>query len=116
MENQDPFSASEDEMRRVEEWWLQKGFEEDVDEEDEEETAAGEDAEEGERKDADDLIYDLKGIGMEDEDEDMMLRRMMEELGDLSSEELLDLARDVLQRMNEIHEERERMCEEGGIC
>ncbi|MBN1761967.1 MAG: hypothetical protein JW878_02645 [Methanomicrobia archaeon] len=81
----------------VEEWWLQRGVEEAV----EEIPVDGEGATiEGEKSDEDELIYGLKGAAnVEDDDDDLVLKKALEELGDVNSDELLELGRTALSEM-----------------
>ena len=89
------------EKDKVEEWWLQKGVEETVEEETEEEEWEEEkEAEEDEEtEDKDDLIYSLKEEDEEEDEMDTVLRDAMEEIGDLNAEELLELCRTTLCEM-----------------
>lgn len=105
----DVFEYVDSEKERVEEWWLQKGVEEEIEEEPEPEELE-EDQEEGESEgsggDENDLIYSLKEE--EDEEDDMAspLRNAIEELGDMTAEELLDLGMTALEELNERMTER----------
>ena len=99
---EDPFSASEDEIRAIEDWWSQK---EEVSEEESEEGEGG--AVSGEEGDeSTDLISRLKEIGSEEEEEETALMREMEELGNLSVEDLLVLAKEIREGVEKIKEER----------
>jgi len=104
----DPFSASEDEIRAIEEWWSQK---EEADEGEEEEgTEEGEVVGEEEKEEdssTDELISRLKEIGSEEEEEETALMHEMEELGNLSVEDLLLLAKEIREDIEKIKEERE---------
>jgi len=87
------------EKDKVAEWWLQKGVEEEVDEEPEEEEWE-EEAEEESEEDKDELIYSLREED-EEEEMDMALKTAMDEVGDVSAEELLELGRAALNEMVE---------------
>ena len=104
----DPFSASEDEIRAIEDWWSQK---EEADEGEEEEgTEEGEVVSEEEKEgdsSTDELISRLKEIGSEEEEEETALMHEMEELGNLSVEDLLLLAKGIREDIEKIKEERE---------
>jgi len=102
----DPFSASEDEIRAIEDWWSQKEeAEEEVEEEGSEEGEGGVvSGEEGDE--STDLISRLKEIGSEEEEEETTLMREMEELGNLSVEDLLILAKEIREGVEKIEEER----------
>jgi len=104
----DPFSASEDEIRAIEDWWSQK---EEADEGEEEEgTEEGEVVSEEEKEEdssTDELISRLKEIGSEEEEEETALMHEMEELGNLSVEDLLLLAKEIREDIEKIKEERE---------
>ena len=104
----DPFSASEDEIRAIEDWWSQK---EEADEGEEEEgTEEGEVVGEEEKEEdssTDELISRLKEIGSEEEEEETALMHEMEELGNLSVEDLLLLAKEIREDIEKIKEERE---------
>ena len=103
------FDDSDKEKERLEEWWLQKGEEEAVDDEVEEGGVGDENelmAKDGEEnkeeqenagdRDMDELIYSLKEEEEEEDDMSSVLRSAMEELGDISAEELLALGRTAL--------------------
>ena len=99
---EDPFSASENEIRAIEDWWSQ---EEEVSEEELEEGEGG--AVSGKEGDeSTDLISRLKEIGSEEEEEETALMREMEELGNLSVEDLLILAKEIREDVEKIKEER----------
>ena len=105
----DPFSASEDEIRAIEEWWSQKEEADEGEEEEgteEEEVAVGEEEKEGDSS-TDELISRLKEIGSEEEEEETALMHEMEELGNLSVEDLLLLAKEIREDIEKIKEERE---------
>ena len=98
------FEDFDKEKERVEEWWLQKGVEEAVEEEEELEEAEAEweeeaETEEEKEEDKDDLIYSLKEEEEEEEEMDMVLKEAMEEMGDVSAEELLELGKTALREM-----------------
>ena len=107
---EDPFSASEDEIRAIEDWWSQK---EEVSEEEEEESEEGEggavSGKEGDE--STDLISRLKEIGSEEEEEEAALMREMEKLGNLSVEDLLLLAKEIREGVEKIKEERKERLE-----
>ncbi len=112
------FADSEKEKARVEEWWLQKGEEEAVEEvvddmigEDrsggrERGQGEGENADADEdsdsesesesEKDIDELIYSLKDDEEEEDEMSGVLRSAVEEFGDTSVEELLILGKTAL--------------------
>ena len=103
------FDDSDKEKERLEEWWLQKGEEEAVDDEAEEGGEKDENelmAKDGEEnkeeqenagdRDMDELIYSLREEEEEEDDMSSVLRSAMEELGDISAEELLALGRTAL--------------------
>ena len=100
---EDPFSASEDEIRAIEDWWSQK---EEVSEEEEEESEEGGVVSGEEGDESTDLISRLKEIGSEEEEEETALMREMEELGNLSVEDLLLLAKEIREGVEKIKEER----------
>lgn len=95
---EDPFSASEDEIRAIEDWWSQK------EEAEEEEVVSEEEKEED--SSADELLSRLKEIGTEEEEEESPLMHEMEEIGGLSVEDLLLLAKETLENIEEIRERR----------
>lgn len=100
------FDDLDGEKTTVEEWWLQKGVEDPI-----EEDLEDEDAEEGEEEqvtDAEkvqdgseyDLIYGLKaGAEDEDDDEDLVLKKVREEMGTIVACELLELGQTALSEM-----------------
>lgn len=98
-EGAETFEDFDKEKEKVGEWWLQKGVEEEVEEEPEEEEEEYEEEAEGEsREDKDDLIYSLREE--EEEDElDVALKNAMDEMGDVSAEELLELSETALREM-----------------
>jgi len=105
----DPFSASEDEIRAIEDWWSQKEEADEGEEEEgteEEEVVVGEEEKE-EDSSTDELISRLKEIGSEEEEEETALMHEMEELGGLSVEDLLLLAKEIREDIEKIKEERE---------
>lgn len=98
----DVFEYSDNEKERVEEWWLQKGVEEEIEEEPEPEELLDEDEqqEEGEKSgDGDDLIYSLREEEEEEDDMGTVLRSVIEELGDTTAEELLEFGRTTLREI-----------------
>jgi len=97
----DVFEYSANEKERVEEWWLQKGVEEEIEEEPEPEELLDEDGqEEGEKSgDDDDLIYSLREEEEEEDNMGTVLRSVIEELGDMTAEELLDMGRTTLREI-----------------
>lgn len=97
----DVFEYSANEKERVEEWWLQKGVEEEIEEEPEPEELLDEDGqEEGEKSgDEDDLIYSLREEEEEEDNMGTVLRSVIEELGDMTAEELLDMGRTTLREI-----------------
>jgi len=103
----DPFSASEDEIGAIEDWWSQKEeADEGEEEEGTEEEVVGEEEKEGDSS-TDELISRLKEIGSEEEEEETALMHEMEELGNLSVEDLLLLAKEIREDIEKIKEERE---------
>lgn len=98
-EGAETFEDFDKEKEKVGEWWLQKGVEEEVEEEPEEEAEDWEEEEEKESgEDKDDLIYSLREE--EEEDElDVALKNAMDEMGDVSAEELLELSETALREM-----------------
>ena len=103
----DPFSASEDEIRAIEDWWSQKEeAEEEVEEEGSEEEEVVSEEEKEEDSSADELLSRLKEIGTEEEEEESPLMHEMEEMGELSVEDLLLLAKETLENIEEIRERR----------
>jgi len=103
----DPFSASEDEIRAIEDWWSQKEeAEEEVEEEGSEEEEVVSEEEKEEDSSADELLSRLKEIGTEEEEEESPLMHEMEEMGGLSVEDLLLLAKETLENIEEIRERR----------
>ncbi|MDF2958125.1 MAG: hypothetical protein OD814_001747 [Candidatus Alkanophagales archaeon MCA70_species_1] len=104
----DPFSASEDEIRAIEEWWSQKEAEEAEEEWSEEEVMSEEEKEEDSI--TDELISRLKEIGTEEEEESPLMHEM-EELGNLSVEDLLLLAKEIREGVEKIKEERKERLE-----
>jgi len=98
-EGAETFEDFDKEKEKVGEWWLQKGVEEEVEEEpEEEEEEYGEEAEGESGEDKDDLIYSLREE--EEEDElDVALKNAMDEMGDVSAEELLELSETALREM-----------------
>ncbi|MBE0517050.1 MAG: hypothetical protein IBX41_06640 [Methanophagales archaeon] len=113
------FGDFDSEKAKVKEWWLQEGEEEVVEEhgdveevvEEHEEVEAaveeehkeegwGEETEEESKEDKDDFISSLREEDEEDE-MDMVLKEAMEEMGDVSAEELLELGRAALRGMAE---------------
>jgi len=103
----DPFSASEDEIRAIEDWWSQKEeAEEEVEEEGSEEEEVVSEEEKEEDSSADELLSSLKEIGTEEEEEESPLMHEMEEMGRLSVEDLLLLAKETLENIEEIRERR----------
>jgi len=106
VKGEDPFSASEDEIRAIEDWWSQKEeAEEEVEEDESEEEVMGEEEKE-EDSSADELLSRLKEIGTEEEEEESSLMHEMEEMGGLSVEDLLLLAKETLENIEEIRERR----------
>ena len=106
VKGEDPFSASEDEIRAIEDWWSQKEeAEEEVEEDESEEEVMGEEEKE-EDSSADELLSRLKEIGTEEEEEESPLMHEMEEMGGLSVEDLLLLAKETLENIEEIRERR----------
>ncbi len=101
------FEDFDKEKDKVQEWWLQKGVEEAVEEEPkEEEKEWGEEKEAENEEDKDDLIYSLREEE-EKEEMDMALKTAMDEMGDVSAEELLELGKTALHEMGELRVERE---------
>ena len=104
---EDPFSASEDEIRAIEDWWSQKEeAEEEVEEEGSEEEEVVSEEEKEEDSSADELLSRLKEIGTEEEEEESPLMHEIEEMGGLSVEDLLLLAKETLENIEEIRERR----------
>lgn len=95
------FEDFDKEKDKVEEWWLQKGVEDVVEEEPEHEEWEEEEAEEEKEEDKDDLIYSLREEEEEEDEVDMVLRSAMDEMGDVSAEELLELGKTALHEMGE---------------
>jgi len=104
----DPFSASEDEIRAIEDWWSQKEAEEVEEEWSEEEVMSEEEKEEDSI--TDELISHLKEIGTEEEEESPLMHEM-EEMGELSVEDLLLLAKGIREGVEKIKEERKERLE-----
>ncbi|MCU4139510.1 MAG: hypothetical protein MW690_001442 [Methanophagales archaeon] len=100
----DPFSASEDEIRAIEDWWSQKEEEGEEEESEKEKVVSGEEGE-GDSS-TDELLSRLKEIGSEEEEEESLLMHEMEELGNLSVEDLLLLAKEIREDIERIKEER----------
>ncbi|MHC1610532.1 MAG: hypothetical protein ACXQTW_02865 [Candidatus Methanospirareceae archaeon] len=92
------FEDFDKEKEKVEEWWLQKGVEEAVEEELEEAEDVWAEGEGAESEDRDDLIYSLREEE-EEEEVDMALKTMMDEVGEVSGEELLELGKTALREM-----------------
>ncbi len=97
----DVFEYTANEKERVEEWWLQKGVEEEIEEEPEPEELLDEDEqEEGEKSgDGDDLLYSLREEDEEEDDMGTVFRSVTEELGDTTAEELLEFGRTTLREI-----------------
>jgi hypothetical protein len=96
------FEDFDKEKDKVGEWWLQKGVEEAVEEEPEAEGEEWEEEKEAEKEeDKDDLIYSLREEE-EEEEMDMALKTAMDEMGDTSAEELLELGRTALRETREL--------------
>jgi len=94
------FDDFDDKKKLVEEWWLQSEVEDVVEEEPEEEDNGEEGEEKKEKGETDDLIYSLtSGSAVDDEEENIVLRKATEAMGEISADELLDLGRTVLQEM-----------------
>ena len=111
-EGAETFEDFDKEKEKVGEWWLQKGVEEEVEEEPEEEEEYEEEAEEESGEDKDDLIYSLREE--EEEDElDVALKNAMDEMGDVSAEELLELSETALREMVREEETEEMEGEKG---
>jgi len=109
VKEEDPFSASEDEIRAIEDWWSQREEADEGEEEEgteEREVVVGEEEKE-EDSSTDELISRLKEIGSEEEEEETALMHEMEELGNLSVEDLLLLAKEIREDIEKIKEERE---------
>ena len=98
----DPFSASEEEIGAIEDWWSEKE-EEGEEEEEEKEKVVSEEEGEGDSS-TDELLSRLKEIGSEEEES--LLMHEMEELGNLSVEDLLLLAKEIQEDIERIKEER----------
>jgi hypothetical protein len=92
------FEDFDKEKEKVGEWWLQKGVEEEVEEEPELEEEWGEEEEEESEEDRDELIYSLREEDEMDE-MDVALKTAMDEMGDVSAEELLELGETTLREM-----------------
>jgi hypothetical protein len=92
------FDDLDGKKKLVEEWWLQSDVADVVEEEPEEEEKDEE--EKKEKGETDDLIYNLtSGLAMDDEEENIVLRKATEAMGEISADELLELGRTVLQEM-----------------
>jgi hypothetical protein len=93
------FDDFDGKKKLVEEWWLQSDIVDVVEEEPEvKEEEGGEEKEE--KGEQDDLLYSLtSGMGAEDDEENVVLRKAMEAMGEISADELLDLGRTVLQEI-----------------
>jgi hypothetical protein len=103
------FEDFDSEKAKVKEWWLQEGEKEVVEEHEEVEVAVeeehkeekwGKETEEESKEDKDDLISSLREEEEEDE-MDMVLKKAVEEMGDVSAKELLELGRAALRGMAE---------------
>ncbi len=92
------FEDFDKEKEKVGEWWLQKGVEEEVEEEPELEEEWGEEEEEESEEDRDELVYSLREEDEMDE-MDVALKTAMDEMGDVSAEELLELGETTLREM-----------------
>lgn len=98
------FDDLDGEKTTVEEWWLQKGVEDPIEEDREDEEEGEEeqvtDAEKVQDGSEYDLIYGLKaGAEDEDDDEDLVLKKAREEMGAITACELLDLGQTALSEM-----------------
>jgi len=98
------FEDFDKEKDKVDEWWLQKGVEEVIEEEPEDEDLE-EEKEAASEENKDDLIYSLREAGEEEDEMEMALKTAMEEMGDVSAEDLLELGRTALHEMEEGMEE-----------
>lgn len=91
------FEDFDKEKEKVGEWWLQKGVEDAVEEEPGAEDEWGEESEAEKGEDKDDLIYSLREEDEEEEETDMALKTVMDDIGDVSAEELLESAEELLE-------------------
>jgi hypothetical protein len=94
------FDDFDGKRKLVEEWWLQSDVEDAVEEEPEEEEKDEEEEEKKEKGETDDLIHSLTSdSAVDDDEENIVLRKATEAMGEISADELLDLGRTVLQEM-----------------
>ncbi len=94
------FDDFDGKRKLVEEWWLQSDVEDAVEEEPEEEEKDEEEKEKKEKGETDDLIHSLTSdSAVDDDEENIVLRKATEAMGEISADELLDLGRTVLQEM-----------------